>query len=265
MVKTYKAEGQVINLKGFDEEIENINSEETKNEPMEILKTINEEPDNHTQSVVDDAIKFKLTPLVNWVATYVEDLKNNCNVTLVQFAVSDVDSTNQVGFKGPNLKGLLDQDGNVKKEIFLIKDANEIKVIDLGVSEIQFFKNELFKIIHPISNNVYIKEYSTKTGPIIYFCVNIDGNLIPYYRNRMKRKDEDGIFIEPNLDTIKEKLDGPIDLEALQLLYKQSIKVKDKLTDMKTTIDWLLKRQKSAIDINHQILIDSVILSLFSY
>ena len=59
-------------------------------------------------------------------------------------------------------------------------------------------------------------------------------------------------------------MNGTGDVEGLQLMYKQSIKYKDKLTSMKEIADWILKRYEEAIDVNHQIQIDGVLISQVS-
>ena len=61
---------------------------------------------------------------------------------------------------------------------------------------------------------------------------------------------------------IKERLKEEVDVEAIQLLYKQAVKVKDEFTTKEKTLDWFLKKQLEVVDINHLLKIDHVLITV---
>lgn len=202
-----------------------------------------------------------IIPFTDWIEKNNASLGTTSGITKVKIAVADVDASTSIGFKAPNLKGEKDAEGNIKKDLFFVKDINNFNVLDLPMFHLKIYKGDLFRIIHQYSDTIFIKEYSIKTGSVLVFCTPIDNHLIPYAKMKLKKGDKAISAIEPNLEVINEKMNGTGDIEALQLLYKQSIKVKDKLTNMKEIADWILKRYEDAIDVNHQMQIDGVIIN----
>lgn len=159
-----------------------------------------------------------------------------------------------------------------KKDLFLIKDCKHIIVPDVPVIDLTIFKNNTMKFIsellledHP---NIFIKSYILGSGIINYFCVSINDILIPYDHLTVKRSKKD--FIVPikfkgditKADALFEVLNKTPDFEAIELMYKQFGKVKDKLTTKIDIITWLTKRQEESIDINHHLIIDKLLLSI---
>ena len=214
--------------------------------------------------VTPEQRSVNMIPFTTWIENNNALLGPTSDVAKVKIAVSDVDADKSVGFKAPNLKGEKDEEGKIKKELFFIKEINTINVLDLPVFNLKFFKGDIFRIIHEYNAQIYIKEYSTKLGSVLVFCTPVGTHLIPYYKVKVKSKDVSIKIVEPNIDVITEKLKGLGDLEALQLLYKQSIKNKVNLTSMNAIVEWMLKRYSEAVDVNHQIQIDSVLISQFS-
>ena len=215
--------------------------------------------------VASEQKTVSMISFTNWIEKNNNLLGPTSDVAKVKIAVSDVEADKSVGFKAPNLKGEKDETGKIKKDLFFIKEINTINVLDLPVYNLKFFKGDIFRIIHEYNPQIYIKEYSTKNGSTLVFCTPIDNHLIPYFRIKVKSKDLNIKIVEPNIPELTEKLKGNGDLEALQLLYKQSIQVKDQLTTMKAIVEWMLKRYADVIDVNHQILIDSVLIAQFNY
>lgn len=229
-------------------------------EEMEtVVETKKEEvvtPVVETVNVVNPA---NIIPFTEWIE------KNNANlgvssIAKVKISVSDVDSATSLGFKAPNLKGEKDEAGTVKKDLFFVKDINTFNVLDLPMFHLKFYKSDLFRIIHQYSETVFIKEYSIKTGSALTFCTPVDNHLIPYAKMKVKKGSKVISVPLPDIKKITDKMNGTGDIEALQLLYKQSIKVKDKLTSLKEITTWILKRYEDAIDVSHQLQIDGVLI-----
>ncbi|MFX1340838.1 MAG: hypothetical protein ACFFDK_19665, partial [Promethearchaeota archaeon] len=86
--------------------------------------------------------------------------------------------------------------------------------------------------------------------------------LVPYSIIKVKKKDTE-LEIPSEYPTLTdEKLSANADLESLQLLYKQSVKIVDTLSTNQSIIDWLTDRQGSVTDINHHLQIDSVLIDM---
>jgi hypothetical protein len=226
-----------------------------------------------TESKVEAAVVKEETPVLNpvniisfteWVEKNNSSLGSTSDITRVKISVSDVDSATSIGFKAPNLKGDKDEAGKIKKELYFIKEVSNFSALDLPMFHLKLYKGDLFRIIHQYNERIFIKEYSIKTGSVLVFCTPIDNHLIPYLKTRVKKGDKVISAIEPDIKKITEKMNGTGDVEGLQLMYKQSIKYKDKLTSMKEIADWILKRYEEAIDVNHQIQIDGVLISQVS-
>lgn len=149
-----------------------------------------------------------------------------------------------------------------KRSLTLYNDAMTQPVLDLPPSDMKVYNNG-FRIIYPISEDIYIKMYGVKTGLIAAFCYGLNGGLLPYDKVVAKKK-TDSIEIPPgNIESYRQQLTQPIDLETLHLLYHQSIKADDFETKG-TAINWLLARQDSITDINHHLEIDKVVMTLLS-
>ena len=245
--------------------VDMINEAKKEEKPPEPVVAKVKPPEPVVESpVVSEQKTVSMISFTNWIEKNNNLLGPTSDVAKVKIAVSDVDADKSVGFKAPNLKGEKDEEGKIKKELFFIKEINTINVLDLPVFNLKFFKGDIFRIIHEYNAQIYIKEYSTKLGSVLVFCTPVGTHLIPYYKVKVKSKDVSIKIVEPNIDVITEKLKGLGDLEALQLLYKQSIKNKVNLTSMNAIVEWMLKRYSEAVDVNHQIQIDSVLISQFS-
>lgn len=238
--------------RSLEEDEETAATPEVQAEPVE-------EAAEATEATSSNVVKLVL--FADWVEANNALLPTTSDITKVKISITDVDSSNSIGFKAPNVKGDMEEE-KVKKDLFIVKNVADIKVLDLPLHHFKFFKEDLFRIIYKFSDEIYIKTYSIKTGPVVIFCTPVGENLLPYAKLKLKKKDESINIIEPDVAAITEKANGKTKLEDLQILYKQSVKFKDKLENMKDTIEWILKRYYDAIDVNHQIQIDGVLISL---
>jgi hypothetical protein len=239
-----------------EEEKKEMVNENTEN--SEVVATPSDETEKDSTNT-----NIQIIPFTKWIEKNNVNLGPSSDVTKVKISVSDVDAAASIGFKAPNLKGEKDEEGKIKKDLFFVKEISNINVLDLPVYHIKFYKGDLFRIIHQYSPEIFIKEYCSKSGSILVFCTPVENYLIPYSRMKTKRKATEIAVEIPDLNKINEKMSGNGDIEGLQLMYKQSINAKDKLTSMKEIASWLLKRYESAIDVNHQLQIDGVLISQF--
>jgi len=223
---------------------------------------IDEQKSNLT---IPNQTSVNMISFINWIDKNNNLLASTSDVVKLEIKVKEAVVGKSVGFKAPNLKGEKDERGFLKKDLFFIKEIDTINVLDLPVYNLKFFKRDIFRIIHEYSPQIYIKEYSVKMGSVLVFCTPSGPHLIPYFKTKVKNKDQSIKIVEPNIPVINEKLKGTGDIEALQLLYRQAIKNKENLKCMEDIVTWLLGRYAEAIDINHQIQIDTVLISQFNY
>jgi hypothetical protein len=151
-----------------------------------------------------------------------------------------------------------DESNQEKRKIHVFDDANTIPVLNLPAMDMQVYNNG-FRIIYDLGDGIYIKSYGVRKGLISVFCFDVNNLYIPYAVCRSKKHDTNIEIITGNPDRIVTKLGLPIDNEALQLRYKQSVKADSLLTNL-DGIKWLIERQGSIEDINHHLQIDNVII-----
>ena len=197
-------------------------------------------------------------PLNGW---FTANAASFTNVNRVQVEIRGVDSDKTLIMAV--LDGQDEINGNPSRDLQVFKNADIQPVLNIPATDMQIYNNG-FQLISPYQDDIVIKSYGVRTGLICVFCNQIAGQLIPYEVVMVKRKDE---YVEvPRMDsggTIT-KLAQAADLEALQLLYKQSSKAVAEMTTIQTAVDWLLERQSEVTDINHHLQIDNVIISILA-
>ncbi len=218
---------------------------------------------NTTEDVVEKEEKndlINVTNLLDWFEnneTIFENLKP------VKVKIQDGDPNNLI-LSVQNLEGRKNDDNKIMRIILGFENAHKIPFLNLQAIAMNIFKNNNFKVLHPTNiENIFIKCYSVNNNLITIFCNQYENLLIPYFIKRIKRKDKNiEIIINKNVDKIETILNQNADLEAIQLLYKQSAKVIDKLSNNKSVIEWLFDRQKDILDINHLLQIDNLIIEI---
>jgi len=161
------------------------------------------------------------------------------------------------------LDGQGEVDGHPSRDLQLFKNADVQPVLGIPASDMQIYNNG-FRLIYPYEETLAIKCYGVRTGLICVFCNLIGEAMVPYHVSKVKKKDEAVEIIRQPLDQMNEKLAQNADLEALQLLYKQSSKAVEDMTTNQTAVNWLLVRQSEVTDINHHLQIDNVIIDILS-
>ena len=160
-------------------------------------------------------------------------------------------------------KGGLDEDDHPIRHLELIKDANIFPVLDLPGYDMDVYGNG-FQIMYSYGEDVVLKCYGIKTGLIIVFCLAINNQLIPYNRIKLRKKDTEIPITQPNRDYINIQINSDLDIEGLQIQYKQVLKELDKITDKQSSITWLLDKQSKSRDINHLLQIDDILIWLIT-
>ena len=150
-------------------------------------------------------------------------------------------------------------DGVEKRKLVVFDDAHLWPVLNIPAVDMQAYNNHTFRIIYDFSNGIYIKSYGVRNSLISVFCNDINDQLIPYEIVRAKKHDSEIEIIHKDPAEVKAKLAEPLDVESLQLRYKQSVKAEG-LTTNQDAVSWLLERQGSIEDINHHLQIDNVII-----
>lgn len=201
-----------------------------------------------------------ITQLTPW-------FEQNCdrfdNINQVKVAIRGVDPAKTLIMAVKDETGDQDPEGHDSRKLRVFENADVHPVLNLEGSSMNVYNNG-FRIINEYANGIFIKSYGVRTGLICVFCNNIDGKLVPYATTRVKKKDTEVEVLTHNPADVTAKLLLNADLEALQLLYKQSAKAVDDMTTNNDVVEWLLARQEEVTDINHHLQIDGVIIDILA-
>jgi len=185
------------------------------------------------------------------------------NINQVKVAIRGVDAAKTLimAVKEPGVE--VDPDGNEPRNLRVFENADVHPVLNIPGIGMDVYNNG-FQIVYEYENNVFIKCYGVRMGLIAVFCNNIDGNLIPYATTRIKKKDTEVEVTLRDPAEVSAKLLANADLEALQLLYKQSAKAIEDFTTNQDVVTWLLARQAEVTDINHHLQLDGVLIDILA-
>lgn len=201
------------------------------------------------QAEAQDPTVIEIVSLSNWFSG---NVANFPNIRKPQMAITGVDPNEQLLVTIP-IEGV-----DEKRRIVTFDDAHLTPVLNRPAMDMQIYNNG-FRIIYDLGNGIFIKSYGVRTGLISVFCNDIDDILIPYEIVRSKKKDTSISIVTRDPAEIRHKLSEAVDIESLQLRYKQSSKAED-LESNQDAINWLLERQATIEDINHHLQIDNVII-----
>lgn len=228
------------------------------------VKDLSDEIKPNEEDIVIDESKdenvIQVTNLLEWFNNNTIEFDN---LKPVNVKIQDGDPNNLI-LSVQNFEGKKNSDGNISRVVCGFENAHKISMLNLQATAINIFKNNNFRVLHSTNiEDVYIKCYSVNNGLISIFCTYHNDLLIPYVIKRIKRKEKTiDIIKNENQTSIASKLDQNADLEALQLLYKQSSRVIENFSTNKDVIEWLLDRQKEIFDINHLLQIDNLIIDI---
>ena len=246
----------------LEEMIQNLNSDESTNKPAaetteipEVAKsTVVETPAAPEGPVVPT---IKLTNFYDWYEANHAAIQN---VARVKAEVTNIDSKDSMIFKVQKNGKPEDE----KMELVSFYSPSTRPILNLPPVYLKVFKNDTFEALHFYNDEIFIKSYGVKTGLILIFCANVDGKVVPFDKIKIKKDATEvpvlghvGIAAE-----IKAKIMEAVDVESVQLLYKQAIKFNAEFTTKEKTLDWFLKKQSEVVDINNLLKIDNVLISV---
>ncbi len=199
-----------------------------------------------------------ITSLSTW-------FEQNCdlfdNINQVKVAIRGVDTEKTLIMAVKDHAGEKDGEGHDMRNLRVFENADVHPVLNLVASSMDVYNNG-FRITYVYENNIFLKCYGVRTGLISVFCNNIDGKMIPYATTRVKKKDTELEVVTRDPAEVTAKLLANADLEALQLLYKQSGKSIEEFITNQDVVNWLLERQAEVTDINHHLQIDGVLIDI---
>jgi len=208
-----------------------------------------EEPQIERQTV-------KTTSLSDWLE---ENFRNFDNINHVKVSIRGVDPKKTLIFSVSDPKG----EDKEKRELFLFKEADEFPVLNLAGSKMEVFNNG-FKILYDLGQGKFLKCYGIKTGLIVVSCAEAGGFLVPYQRAKVKRGEKEVVITSTNVESIRGKLQEKVDIEALELQYRQIQKFKEGIESNADAVRWLTERQGSVRDVNHLLQIDDVLIRIIT-
>jgi len=225
------------------------------------LPTTEEEAAATTEEVTEEAANvIGITSLSSWFEANVDGF-DNINQVKVAIRGVNADQTLIMAVKDP--AGDQDSEGHDKRNLRVFENADSHPVLNIPGGSMDVYNNG-FRIVYAVEDNTYIKCYGVRTGLIAVFCNDIAGKLIPYATVRVKKKDTELELVSRDQAEVTAKLALNADLEALQLLYKQSAKAIEELSTIQSVVDWLLERQAEVTDINHHLQIDGVLIDILA-
>ncbi len=249
---------QLIKNEQVDQSNHTLNLE---NQPTDIKKEVIKQVE--VQSIITDSSsdEIEVIMLSKW---FDENNINFDRVNTLKIRVRGVKPDERLLCSVLDPCNEIDEDGHPIRNLELIKDANIFPVLDLPGYDMDVYGNG-FQIMYAFDEDIILKCYGIKTGLIIIFCLNINNQLIPYNRIKLKKKDSSITIVHPNREFIGNNINNtPLDLESFQIMYKQVQKELEKITDKQSAIDWLLDKQSYTRDINHLLQIDDVLTWMIS-
>lgn len=232
---------------------------EQQTESVDLENTQEEQQSEEVETSEETEFDISVLSLTEW---FENNHRNFPNVNPVKVAIRGHDSSKTLIFSVLDPKGEETEDGHIKVELEMIKGTDEFNVLDLPGIEMDVYSNG-FKIIYNYENYV-LKCYGVRTGLIVIYCINHNGNLLPYAEGKLGKKDEGIDIVHPDTGAIRTKLSEDLDIEDLQLMYKQVQKCLEEFPTKQATLEWMNKRQTTVRDINHLLQIDRVLMWLVS-
>jgi len=212
-------------------------------------------PTETEQETPVETVDPTIVPIATLADWFDLNVPNFPNIRKPTVSITGVDPTEQLLVTIP----VQTEDATTeKRRIVVFDDAHLIPVLDRHAVDMQIYNNG-FRIIYDLGNGIFIKSYGVRTGLISAFCNDIDDALIPYEIVRAKKRDENITIVTKDPADVRHKMSEALDIEALQLRYKQSSKAEG-LESNQDAINWLLERQATIEDINHHLQIDNVII-----
>jgi hypothetical protein len=199
---------------------------------------------------------LRTIPFVDWIEKYKSNITPR--VKTVKMVIDQVNSRNTICVSVPK--------GDTGRELFFFKNANRLPILDCKPLYFDVFNESIYAVTMETEiQGVVLKVYKVKTGLIISYCLDIEGRLIPYHQAKIKNREKGIKYVHTDPVRLAQELEKPVDIEGIQILYKQLMKSDvSKIKTKKDLFDWFAERIKVTRDTNHLVLIDSVIIFMLT-
>ena len=245
-------------IKDHDEEtpeLQDQNLDVTQEETVSQAETTEETEGQ----VTEEQYEINCTMLNTW---FEQNHNNFDNVNHVQVSIRGINPEETVIFSVLDPKGGEDNQGNPKRELQVWKDADTFPVLDLPGQAMEVHNNGL-KILYPYGEGTFIQCYGVRTGLTLVYCVQVGDQLLPYSIGKVKKKDAGVNMVSaPDVAAIQAKLGTNVNMEELQLQYKQVAKHSEEVTTVQDAVNWILQRQTEVFDVNHLLQLDKILVWL---
>ena len=249
-------------IENLKEMVTNLNDGPLVAPPVSVKKSNMEAShDTETEETIIEEKTEESGPEINLINFY-DWYEANCasihNVARVKAEVSNINVKDSIIFKIQ--KGKPEDES---MELVSFYNPGSRPILNLPPVYMKVFKNDTFEVLHSYSDEIFVKSYGVKTGLILIFCANVDGKIVPYHRIKIK-KNVTTVKLDklPDINAIRERLSEDVDVESVQLLYKQASKYLSEFTTKEKTLSWFLKKESEVVDINHLLKIDSVLINV---
>lgn len=202
---------------------------------------------------VSQFVEFPTTDFSSWFNKHCIKFSD---VRIVKASISGVDSLDNIIITVPTIEK--DSSGDIKRKIKIFENAKQMRVLDADPISFHVYNNG-YMIVYRISDYIVTKGYGVKTGMFLTVCAQYKELFIPFKMLKLTKKDL--IVKIPIISSLDEdKLNAPVDIESLQILYSQVIKYSNQIKTKKDMLSWFAKKQIEVEDVNHHLQIDEVIL-----
>ncbi len=201
--------------------------------------------------------------LYDWTKKYVNHLGD---VTLLNMKAAGVRSNEMLCITVPTNSGK-DVDGVPERRIEFVRNANTYNVLDIKPVNMFFFTNGLFNITYGIGKKQFLISYGTKSGLINFYGIDYKGMIIPILKlEKLKKRDSDFIIQIISSDILTDEIMKiNCNIEMLIYRYKQLSKTTEEIKTNEDVIRWFMMRKNLMIDLNHWMVIDDLIVSMFKF
>ena len=235
-------------------------SDKHKTKPKEDLTPKEPEYPKEEQIKLEEETRMmgfdlRTVPFVDWIEKYKAEIAPR--VKSVKMVIDKVNARNTLCVSV--------EKNETTRDLFLFRNASHVPILDGKPLYFDVFNDGIYTATMETDKEITLKVYRVKTGLIISYCLNIDGRLVPFAQSKIKNRDKGIKYIYTDPKRIAEELEKPADIEGIQILYKQLSKTDvSKIKTKKDLFDWFAERIKVTRDVNHLVMIDSVIIFMLT-
>jgi|GEM_PF-6608126 len=273
-INEYREEIENVNVENLDSDETEINEEiEVRSEEIENEESTQELNTQETNEILDDQVSTISIPIINlyeWIEKFIT--RESINIRRIRLEMPDIESDTiilkSINLTNPDLK-----------ELFLLKNTKKFIIPDLASDDMMCYRNGTIRVNIRLSDNIYTRCYIVSSGIhcfAMYKKTIIENEetreyFIPYFYTKIKNRNISNVDIEgfsQNIEDISNHIDSIIEndvnKENVMLLYKPFSKTQENITSNLDLIKYFNEKYSDAIDINHHLLIDNILLKIFS-